>query len=812
MPKTFSSSISSDALLSILALSKDATAIYNDIDLHITFANDAMIAIWGKSRSVINKRLADALPELEGQPLIGMLQHVWRTGSTVSNHDTPAMLEVEGRLQTFYFDFEYKALLDEQGQTYAILHTATDVTKRFKASKLLQEKEKREQQLIQELTLANKEQQALNEQLNSLNEEYIATNEELTVVNEEYQAANDQLVAMNNEVQATVSQLNLAKRAGGIGIFDLDIEEDILYWDERCRELFGVDEYKKVAYGADFAEGLHPDDKEKTLAAVNRAYIEAESGGSFDVEYRTVAANAGKRIRHIRAVGQVYFNHQSKPQRFIGTVVDITEAVEARKRLQESEEKLQNYNEELTSINEELNAVNEEYHAANDELLALNEEYQATNEELKQLQSERHLLYEEMAIREARLELAADIALIASIDIDLHTDKLTCSQRYAELFGFSSSAGLTQKDFFNLFHPNDEFHVVQPAMKEAFTTGEFAYQARLVKPNQPLKWISVKGRLFHNAEGVPVRIVSTAKDVTAPLLSEQRIKEAEERLRFALDASQLGTWDLDIKNNEVIWDNRCKELYGFSKDDAVPYNEVLCYMHPEDRAKVNEAVLWALNPESDGFYDIGFRTVGAEDQKLRWLHCLGRALFDQNGQAYRFTGIAQDITESFLLQQEIEIAKNNLEFAIDAADFGTWHINAHTRKLVANARLRELFGFYADEEVTVADCIAQITDDYRDYVAEAIEAAIVHGGDYDLSYTVKGKHDGLIRWVRAVGNLKVDRSGELKAFTGVIMDITEQKQDEQRKNDFIGIVSHELRSPLTSLNGYIQMLNLSTLR
>lgn len=808
MPNSTSAIIDNNTLLDILTLSKDATAIYSDVDLNIKFANDAMIALWGKDRTVINKRLADAVPELKGQPFVEMLQQVWRSGKTIADSDTEAMLEVDGKLQSFYFDFEYRALLNDEGQTYAILHTATDVTERFKAWKLVEEKQQREQQLITDLTIANQDHQSINEELNSLNEEYQTTNEELTAVNEEYHTANEQLAILNKEVETTIVQLNLARKAAGIGVFDLDVENDLLYWDERCRELFGVDENKNVAYSAEFVNGLHPDDKEKTLAAVSAAYDQELTGGAYDVEYRTIAADSSKRIRHLRAVGQVYFTNDAKPQRFIGTVVDVTETVEARTKLEESEQKLQDYNEELTALNEELSAVNEEYQATNEELLSLNEEYQVTNEELRQVQEERQVLYDEMTIREARLELAADIVLLATIDIDLLTDELTCSQRYAELFGFSSATGLTQKDFFNLIHPDDDREIVQPAMKQAYITGEFSYQARLIVTGQPLKWINVKGRLIHDREGQPVRIVSTAKDVTVTLMAEKLIADAEERLRFALDASELGAWDLDIKNNLVIWDDRCKELYGFAKDDVVPYEEVLRYMHPEDRLKVNEAVLFALDPKSGGYYDIEFRTIGAEDSEVRWLHCRGKALFDSDGVAYRFTGIAQDITESYLLQQEIEIAKDNLEFAIEAANFGTWHINAKTRNLVANARLKELFGFYPDEEVTVADCIAQITEDYRESVAKAIESAIVSGGDYDLSYTVRGKRDDLIRWVRAVGTLKVDFSGELTAFTGVIMDITEQKQDEQRKNDFVGMVSHELRSPLTSLNGYIQMLQL----
>lgn len=122
---------------------------------------------------------------------------------------------------------------------------------------------------------------------------------------------------------------------------------------------------------------------------------------------------------------------------------------------------------------------------------------------------------------------------------------------------------------------------------------------------------------------------------------------------FALQAAEVGTWDLDIINRRVWWDERCKELYGFDRDDIIPYEQVLSYMQPDDRSRVDAAVHWALDPQSQGRYDIQFRTIGATDGQLRWLHCRGRAFFDDQQVAYRFSGIAQDITELVDVRQQL---------------------------------------------------------------------------------------------------------------------------------------------------------------
>ena len=161
----------------------------------------------------------------------------------------------------------------------------------------------------------------------------------------------------------------------------------------------------------------------------------------------------------------------------------------------------------------------------------------------------------------------------------------------------------------------------------------------------------------------------------------------------------------------------------------------------------------------------------------------------------------------FEAHQKVEESRISLRLAIDAANFGTWHIHSETREFITDARLKELFGYYPDETLSIEQAIAQITEEYRSYVSTKLENAIYNNGDYDVTYPVIGLHDNQLRWLRAVGNLKADLSGAFSAFTGVVMDVTEQKLDDLRKNDFIGMVSHELKTPLTSLTAIVQVVN-----
>lgn len=146
-------------------------------------------------------------------------------------------------------------------------------------------------------------------------------------------------------------------------------------------------------------------------------------------------------------------------------------------------------------------------------------------------------------------------------------------------------------------------------------------------------------------------------------LDRERLRLKEERLKLALHGADLGTWDLDPIKKMVSWDDRCRELYGFPKDGVVSYDTVIAYTHPDDQRKVWRAVNEALDPKNTKPYEIEFRTIGAADHKIRWLRCRGKAYFNNEGQVYRFSGTAQDISE----EMELRSAQDKLRALVETS-------------------------------------------------------------------------------------------------------------------------------------------------
>lgn len=171
--------------------------------------------------------------------------------------------------------------------------------------------------------------------------------------------------------------------------------------------------------------------------------------------------------------------------------------------------------------------------------------------------------------------------------------------------------------------------------------------------------------------------------------------------------------------------------------------------------------------------------------------------------------IAQEKVEKGLMEQqfaasEIKRAEENLRMAVEAAGLGTFYINPNERTIVVSPQFKEFYGINADEEMTYEIALNQIHDDFRQEAVDMAESTFSKGTRFDMEYPIIGLHDGKLRWVRGIGEMQHSEGKDY--FTGILHEITEKKLDEIRKNDFIGMVSHELKTPLTSMKGYIQLV------
>jgi PAS domain S-box-containing protein len=136
----------------------------------------------------------------------------------------------------------------------------------------------------------------------------------------------------------------------------------------------------------------------------------------------------------------------------------------------------------------------------------------------------------------------------------------------------------------------------------------------------------------------------------ARMQSEQQARRSEERLRFALDAASMGTWDWDLTTNNVQWSDNLAPLHGLPADafdgTFASYEKEI---HPDDRPRVLQSVVRAIQERVP--HDVEYRIVGP-DGSVRWCEGKGRVEYE-NGQPARMSGVCMIVTR----RKEAELAK-----------------------------------------------------------------------------------------------------------------------------------------------------------
>jgi len=181
---------------------------------------------------------------------------------------------------------------------------------------------------------------------------------------------------------------------------------------------------------------------------------------------------------------------------------------------------------------------------------------------------------------------------------------------------------------------------------------------------------------------------------------------------------------------------------------------------------------------------------------------------DESGKPAGVLVICNETTRNVQSYNAVKEAKKELEFAIEAADLATWDLNPVSNQFIGNNRLKNWFGLAPDEEIDLPSVIEAIIEEDRDRVTAAIQKALEKGsdGNYNIIYTIKNLKSNVKRTVEAKGRAIFDAEGNAYRFSGILQDVTEAYQLQQRKDEFISVASHELKTPITSVSASMQIL------
>ncbi len=326
---------------------------------------------------------------------------------------------------------------------------------------------------------------------------------------------------------------------------------------------------------------------------------------------------------------------------------------------------------------------------------------------------------------------------------------------------------------------------------------------RLTKSGELLD-ISLTISPIRNSDGIIVGASKIARNITTQKRLNVALRESDERFRMAIESTNLGTWEFQPITGQLNWSEECCRIFNVPADSVIDYQFFSTHIFPEDSAYVQKEIQKVLDPSGSGQLNIEYRIKRSGDGMIRWVKSQGKTYINEHNQATRFIGTILDITKQ---KQEEQALKDSLELFQTMADnvpamiwmSGTDKFNDYFNKTWLEFRER------TQEEESNDGWLDGVHPEDREKCIEVYSNALKKQEGFYTEYRLK-RYDGEYRWLADNCVPRLSPTGEFVGFISACIDISELKKLEQRKDDFIKMASHELKTPITSIKGYVQLL------
>ncbi|WP_017302125.1 PAS domain-containing protein [Nodosilinea nodulosa] len=527
------------------------------------------------------------------------------------------------------------------------------------------------------------------------------------------------LHALNQELEARVKQRaaalreseerwQLAIQGSDVSLWDWRIKTNQIFRTRRWHELRGLSEDEVSGTQADWADLIHPEDRDRVLAAM--ADHLAQRTPFYQQEYR---------IRHrdgsylwILDRGQAVWDEAGDPVRIIGSEMNVTQRKDAELEAQRLREQLEfllssspaviftcqlggdyaptfisdnivnlsGYTAaeflarpdfwasrihpqdapqvfaELPTLLEQGHHIHEyrflhkagHYVWVRNELRLIRDAQNAPLEIVGYLADigDRKQIETQLRKSQAALTEAQRMAHLGSWEMDVATGKITWSEELFHIFGLDpSDPEPAYAEHLNQIHPDDRDRLQQCVDRAIAEGAAYSIELCILRTDGTTRYLDAQGEAKFNHQGQAVTIFGTALDITERKVAELERQSLSTRLTLALSSGAIGCWDWDIRQNTILWDERMYELYGVSAA-AIPDSVPYDVWARGVHPDDRQATETLLHQAVLGqaVYDPEFRVVHS-DGSTHYIKAYGMVMRDAEGNPTSMIGVNLDISD-----------------------------------------------------------------------------------------------------------------------------------------------------------------------
>ena len=412
-------------------------------------------------------------------------------------------------------------------------------------------------------------------------------------------------------------------------------------------------------------------------------------------------------------------------------------------------------------------------------------------------------LHEELRENEERLRMAIETTQLGSWEFHPNTKDLFCSKECKRILGVSDDFDPDNQYAYDHTYPEDR-EMVKQQIRAAITPGgigscQFEYRITTPDHNQ-LKWVKVYGKSFFDNDGNPSRFIGTLLDITEEKNREQILQDSIDMFQTMADNVPAMIWMSGSDKFDDFFNKTWLNFRGRGLDEEA--NEGwLDGVHPDDVQRCIETYNESFKQQKG--FSTEYRLL-RHDGAYRWITDNSVPRFSADGQFLGFISACMDIDDQKRFREKIQDSELLFKSISNASPAALWMTDANEQNVFVSDTWLKWTG-KTFEEVIERGWVQSLIEEDRGPTMQNFHNCFESRKSFHTEFRFL-KKDGEIHWGLTEGYPYYDINGEFAGYAGSVTDITEIKKLELRKDDFIKMASHELKTPITSINGYVQLL------